>query len=103
MDHALNGTGMPEPHPRQRYPDWTRFGGTSHRVLVFGLVDGEAIAALDRHLSSLSDAGPEHRSGLDSKSARLKCWLARLTYRSRTRRRSRYRAFSPSVFELPLN
>jgi hypothetical protein len=52
MDHAPNGTGMPEPHPGQRYPDWTRFGGTSHRVLVFGLVDGEAIAALDRHLSS---------------------------------------------------
>jgi 2-polyprenyl-6-methoxyphenol hydroxylase-like FAD-dependent oxidoreductase len=27
-----------EPHPGQRYPDWTRFGGTSHHLLVFGSV-----------------------------------------------------------------
>jgi 2-polyprenyl-6-methoxyphenol hydroxylase-like FAD-dependent oxidoreductase len=27
-----------EPHPGQRYPDWTRFHGTSHHLLVFGPV-----------------------------------------------------------------
>jgi hypothetical protein len=49
MDHAPNGTGIPEPHPGQRYPDWTRFGGTSHRVLVFGPVtDTERLARLGR-------------------------------------------------------
>ena len=49
MDHAPNGTGMPEPHPGQRYPDWTRFGGTSHRVLVFGPVtNAERLAQLGR-------------------------------------------------------
>jgi Aromatic-ring hydroxylase, C-terminal len=49
MDHAPNGTGIPEPHPGQRYPDWTHFGGTSHRVLVFGSVtDTERLAQLGR-------------------------------------------------------
>ena len=49
MDYAPNGTGMAEPHPGQRYPDWTRFGGTSHRVLVFGPVtDAERLARLGR-------------------------------------------------------
>lgn len=49
MDYAPNGTGMAEPHPGQRYPDWTRFGGTSHRVLVFGPVtDADRLARLGR-------------------------------------------------------
>jgi 6-methylpretetramide 4-monooxygenase / 4-hydroxy-6-methylpretetramide 12a-monooxygenase len=48
MDHAPNETGTPEPHPGQRYPDWTRFGGTSHRVLVFGSVDSERLTRLGR-------------------------------------------------------
>ena len=41
-----------DPHPGQRYPDWTRFGGTSHHVLVFGPVaDAEALARLSRRWS----------------------------------------------------
>lgn len=48
-DYAPNGTGMAEPHPGQRYPDWTRFAGTSHHVLVFGPVtDAEKLAGLGR-------------------------------------------------------
>jgi 6-methylpretetramide 4-monooxygenase / 4-hydroxy-6-methylpretetramide 12a-monooxygenase len=48
-DYAPNGTGMAEPHPGQRYPDWTRFAGTSHHVLVFGPVtDAERLAGLGR-------------------------------------------------------
>jgi 2-polyprenyl-6-methoxyphenol hydroxylase-like FAD-dependent oxidoreductase len=27
-----------EPHPGQRYPDWRRFGGTSHHLIAFGPV-----------------------------------------------------------------
>jgi len=48
-DYAESGAGMAEPHPGQRYPDWTRFGGTSHHLLVFGLVtDAEGLAGLGR-------------------------------------------------------
>ena len=45
-DHALNETGMPEPHPGQHYPDWTRFGGTSHHVLVFWARHGRREACM---------------------------------------------------------
>jgi 6-methylpretetramide 4-monooxygenase / 4-hydroxy-6-methylpretetramide 12a-monooxygenase len=41
-DHAETEAGGPEPHPGQRYPDWTRFGGTLHHLLVFGPVAGAA-------------------------------------------------------------
>jgi 6-methylpretetramide 4-monooxygenase / 4-hydroxy-6-methylpretetramide 12a-monooxygenase len=48
-DHAPSETQIGEPHPGQRYPDWTRFGGTSHHVLVFGPVpDGERLAGLGK-------------------------------------------------------
>jgi hypothetical protein len=48
-DRAESGTGMAEPHPGQRYPDWTRFGGKSHHLLVFGPVtDSQRLAALGR-------------------------------------------------------
>jgi hypothetical protein len=48
-DYAENGSGLPEPHPGQRYPDWTRLGGTHHHVLVFGPVtDAEGLAGLGR-------------------------------------------------------
>jgi 2-polyprenyl-6-methoxyphenol hydroxylase-like FAD-dependent oxidoreductase len=51
-DYAASGTDTAEPHPGQRYPDWTRFGGISHRALVFGPVkDSEALARLDRRWS----------------------------------------------------
>ena len=48
-DYAESGAGKAEPHPGQRYPDWTRFGGTSHHLLVFGPVtDAEGLAGLGR-------------------------------------------------------
>jgi hypothetical protein len=38
VDHQESGTVRAEPHPGQRYPGWTRFGGTFHHLLVFGPV-----------------------------------------------------------------
>ena len=51
-DYVADGSDNPKPHPGQRYPDWMRFGGTSHRVLVFGPVkDSEALARLEQRWS----------------------------------------------------
>src|SRR4030095_6351368 len=35
-DHGRSEGGNGGPHPGQRYPDWTRFAGTSHHVLCLG-------------------------------------------------------------------
>jgi 2-polyprenyl-6-methoxyphenol hydroxylase-like FAD-dependent oxidoreductase len=52
-DHGANGTTA-EPHPGQRYPDWTRFGGVAHHLLVFGHVpDTAALGRLDRRWARL--------------------------------------------------
>jgi NADPH-dependent dioxygenase len=50
-----DGTGADiAPHPGQRYPDWTRFGGTSHHLLIFGpIADAEALAGVGRRWSNL--------------------------------------------------
>jgi 6-methylpretetramide 4-monooxygenase / 4-hydroxy-6-methylpretetramide 12a-monooxygenase len=51
-DHG--GDGAADPHPGQRYPDWTHLGGMSHHLLVFGPVaDAAALARLDRRWSGL--------------------------------------------------
>jgi 2-polyprenyl-6-methoxyphenol hydroxylase-like FAD-dependent oxidoreductase len=48
-DEGGSGADAAAPHPGQRYPDWTRFGGTSHHLLVFGPVAAaEALARLGR-------------------------------------------------------
>jgi 2-polyprenyl-6-methoxyphenol hydroxylase-like FAD-dependent oxidoreductase len=48
-DYGGSGAVTAEPHPGQRYPDWTRLGGTSHHVLVFGSVaDAKSLALLGR-------------------------------------------------------
>jgi 2-polyprenyl-6-methoxyphenol hydroxylase-like FAD-dependent oxidoreductase len=53
-DHGRSGAGSAGPHPGQRYPDWTRLGGTSHHVLVFGpLPDAASLARLGRRWSRL--------------------------------------------------
>ena len=53
-DHGGSGAGTRGPRPGQRYPDWTRLGGTSHHVLVFGPVtDATALAQLGRRWSEL--------------------------------------------------
>src|SRR5262249_24865056 len=54
VDYAGNGTTANGPRPGQWYPDWPRFAGTSHHVLVFGTPsDTEPLARLDRRWSKL--------------------------------------------------
>ena len=54
VDHGAARQAAQGPRPGQRYPDWTRFGGTSHHVLVFGPVaDAAALARLGRRWSRL--------------------------------------------------
>jgi 2-polyprenyl-6-methoxyphenol hydroxylase-like FAD-dependent oxidoreductase len=53
-DYRVGGSETTELHPGQRYPDWTRFGGTSHHLLVFGTVaDAASLARLDRRWTAL--------------------------------------------------
>jgi 2-polyprenyl-6-methoxyphenol hydroxylase-like FAD-dependent oxidoreductase len=53
-DHGRSGAGINGPHPGQRYPDWTRLGGTFHHVLVFGHVpESASLARLGRRWSRL--------------------------------------------------
>jgi 4,5-epoxidase len=52
LDYAKTLIGAIEPHPGQRYPDWTRFGGTSHHLLVFGPVgEADSLVRLGRRWS----------------------------------------------------
>ena len=64
-DHKANGSTTAEPHPGQRYPDWTRLGGASHHVLVFGPVADAAssLARLGRRWSELVQLS--HDPGVD--------------------------------------
>src|SRR5215213_7346634 len=63
-DYGGSGAETADPHPGQRYPDWTRFGGTSHHVLVFGPVaDAASLARLDRRWSKLAQIS--HDPGVD--------------------------------------
>jgi 6-methylpretetramide 4-monooxygenase / 4-hydroxy-6-methylpretetramide 12a-monooxygenase len=51
-DYRETGTVSAAPHPGQRYPDWTRLGGTSHHLLVFGsLAEVETLAQIGRRWS----------------------------------------------------
>jgi 2-polyprenyl-6-methoxyphenol hydroxylase-like FAD-dependent oxidoreductase len=60
VDHGGAGTETADPHPGQRYPDWTRLGGTSHHVLVFGPVaDAGSLARLDRRWSGLVEVSQD--------------------------------------------
>jgi 6-methylpretetramide 4-monooxygenase / 4-hydroxy-6-methylpretetramide 12a-monooxygenase len=54
-DYGGDGAETAEPHPGQRYPDWTHFGGMAHHVLVFGPVADAAasLARLGRRWSEL--------------------------------------------------
>ena len=63
-DYGRTETGINEPHPGQRYPDWTRLGGTSHDVLVFGPVeDAASLVQLGRRWSKLVQIS--HDPGVD--------------------------------------
>ena len=53
-NYGGNGVDAADPHPGQRYPDWTQLGGTSHHVLVFGPVaDTASLAQLGQRWSRL--------------------------------------------------
>jgi len=53
-DYANREAGNGGPRPGQRYPDWARLAGTSHRALVFGPVaEAESLAQLGRRWSKL--------------------------------------------------
>ena len=63
-DHASAEAGSEGPHPGQRYSDWTRFGGPSHHVLVFGPVsDSASLTRLGRRWSRLVQIA--HNPGVD--------------------------------------
>lgn len=52
-DYHDTGIASAAPHPGQRYPDWTRFGGTLHHLLVFGPVaESERLAQIGRRWST---------------------------------------------------
>jgi 2-polyprenyl-6-methoxyphenol hydroxylase-like FAD-dependent oxidoreductase len=54
VDYGAGSTSAKEPHPGRWYPDWTKFGGTSHHVLVFGdSLDTESLARLGSRWSKL--------------------------------------------------
>jgi 2-polyprenyl-6-methoxyphenol hydroxylase-like FAD-dependent oxidoreductase len=63
-DHEANGDTSAEPHPGQRYPDWTRFRGVAHHLLVLGPVaDAASLARLGRRWSELVEVS--HDPGVD--------------------------------------
>jgi 6-methylpretetramide 4-monooxygenase / 4-hydroxy-6-methylpretetramide 12a-monooxygenase len=55
-EYRETGAVSTEPHPGQRYPDWRRFGGTSHHLLVVGPVaELELLMRLGRRWSNRVD------------------------------------------------
>src|SRR5262249_53726102 len=65
VDYGESGADAANPHPGQRYPEWTRLGGTSHHVLVFGPVtDAESLARLGRRWSKRVEIS--HEPGVDA-------------------------------------
>jgi len=63
-DYGEDGAETADPHPGQRYPDWTLFGGMAHHVLVFGPVaDAASLARLGRRWSELLEVS--HDPGID--------------------------------------
>jgi 6-methylpretetramide 4-monooxygenase / 4-hydroxy-6-methylpretetramide 12a-monooxygenase len=69
-DYGGGGPSGKGPRPGQWYPDWTRFGGPSHHVLVFGTdADTESLARLGRRWSKLVQIA--HSPGVDPARAGL--------------------------------
>jgi 6-methylpretetramide 4-monooxygenase / 4-hydroxy-6-methylpretetramide 12a-monooxygenase len=63
-DYGADGAQSADPHPGQRYPDWTYFGGRSHHVLVFGAVaEAGSLARLGGRWSGLVEVS--HDPGVD--------------------------------------
>ena len=58
------------PRPGLWYPDWKRFGGTSHRVLIFGTIsDVDSLGLLSRRWSKLVEIN--HNPNVDRARAGL--------------------------------
>ena len=56
VDYGCGAASSKGPRPGQWYPDWTRFGGTSHHVLVFGeSAESESFATMKRRWSKLAE------------------------------------------------
>jgi 2-polyprenyl-6-methoxyphenol hydroxylase-like FAD-dependent oxidoreductase len=59
-EYEAKGADTVDPHPGQRYPDWTHLGGSSHHVLAFGPVsDAGSLARLDRRWSGLVEVSQD--------------------------------------------
>jgi 6-methylpretetramide 4-monooxygenase / 4-hydroxy-6-methylpretetramide 12a-monooxygenase len=70
VDYGRGGASAKGPRPGLWYPDWSRFGGTSHRVLVFGAVsDAESLARFGRRWSKLVEIS--HNPSVDPARAGL--------------------------------
>jgi 2-polyprenyl-6-methoxyphenol hydroxylase-like FAD-dependent oxidoreductase len=56
VDYGSGAATAKGPRPGQWYPDWARFGGTSHRVLVFGeSAERDSFATMERRWSGLAE------------------------------------------------
>jgi 2-polyprenyl-6-methoxyphenol hydroxylase-like FAD-dependent oxidoreductase len=56
VDYGSGAATAKGPRPGQWYPDWARFGGTTHRVLVFGAsADTDSFARTQQCWSALVD------------------------------------------------
>lgn len=69
-DYGAGGANASGPRPGRWYPDWSHFGGTAHRVLVFGDgADAESMARFGRRWSKLVEIS--HNPAVDRKRAGL--------------------------------
>jgi hypothetical protein len=56
VDYGSGAATAKGPRPGQWYPDWARFGGTTHRALVFGAAaDTDSFARTEQCWSALVD------------------------------------------------
>ncbi len=64
VDYGSGTAAAKGPSPGQWYPDWAKFGGTSHRVLVFGeSPEADTIARTKHRWSALAEF--DHNPGVD--------------------------------------
>lgn len=52
VDHGAGKAGACGPRPGQWYPDWCKFSGTQHQVLVFGDAPNDELARIARRWSN---------------------------------------------------
>ena len=69
VDHGAGKANAGGPRPGQWYPDWCKFAGTSHRVLVFGGDVEGAVGRLARRWANVVELA--HNPAVDSVRAGL--------------------------------